>query len=279
MNRWLVIPLILILVVATAFNGYLYLQQSDKLDDALASIDSLQGNIASLEDNLLPVRADIFAVEQAIIDAENLLSSIQTDIDILETHDRIVPQLVEKLEPSVVRIDVSGPGFQASGSGVLITAAGHVLTNNHVIEDANSVTITLMDGTEYNGSVVATEPGRDMAIVKLNTDRTDFSAATLGTSSDIIIGEEIVVIGYALGLEGMASFAKGIASAVRTLDDGYSYIQTDAAINPGNSGGALVNLEGEVIGINVAKLVDTDIEGIGLAIPIDEAKSFIEANT
>jgi serine protease Do len=279
MNKWLLFPVILILVVATAFNGYFYLQQSDKLDAALATIDSLQNNISSFEGNLLPLRADIFAVEQAIIDAENLLGSIQTDIDILETHDRIVPQLVEKLEPSVVRIDVSGPGFQASGSGVLITSAGHVLTNYHVIEDASSVTVTLMDGTKYNGSVIAAEPGRDMAIVKLDTSRTDFPAATLGTSSNLIIGEEVVVIGYALGLDGMASFAKGIASAVRTLEDGFSYIQTDAAINPGNSGGALVNLEGEVIGISVAKLVDTDIEGIGLAIPIDEAKSFIEANT
>jgi len=279
MNRWLFIPIILILSVATAFNSYIYLQQNEKLDDALANIDSLQNTITSLEDNLLPVRADIFAVEQAIINADNLLARIQTDIGILETHDRIVPQLVEKLEPSIVRIDVSGSGFQSSGSGVLITAAGHVLTNNHVIEDANSVQITLMDGTVYDGIVIATEPGRDMAIVELNTNRADFPAVTLGTSANVIIGEEIVVIGYALGLEGMTSFAKGIVSAVRTLDDGYRYIQTDAAINPGNSGGALVNLEGEVIGINVAKLVDTDIEGIGLAIPIDEAKAFIEANT
>jgi len=179
----------------------------------------------------------------------------------------------------VVRIDVSGPGFQATGSGVLITAAGHVLTNNHVVEDARSVQVVLMDGNVYNATVIATEPGRDMAIIKLSTSRTDFPAATLGTSSNLIIGEEVIAIGYPLGLEGMASFAKGIASAVRTLEDGYSYIQTDAAINPGNSGGALVNLKGEVIGLNVAKFVDTDIEGIGLAIPIDEVKSFIEANT
>jgi len=279
MNKWLFIPVILILVVATAFNGYFYLQQSDKLDDALASIDRLQNNLTSFESDLLPLRADILAVQEAVIDAEGLLDRVQTDIDLLETHDRIVPQLVEQLEPSVVRIDVSGPGFRASGSGVLVTSTGDVLTNNHVIENANSVTVTLMDGTVYDGTVIATEPDRDLAIVRLSSGRTDFPAATLGTSSNIIIGEEVVAIGYPLGLEGMASFAKGIASAVRTLEDGFSYIQTDAAINPGNSGGALVNLEGEVIGINVAKFVDTDIEGIGLAIPIDEAKSFIEANT
>jgi S1-C subfamily serine protease len=279
MNRWLLIPVILILVAATAFNGYVYLQQNEKLDDALASIDSLQNNITSLEDNLLPVRADVFALQQAVIDAEGLLDRIQTDIDILETHDRIVPQLVETLEPSIVRIDVFGADFRASGSGVLFTSTGDVLTNNHVIEDANFITVTLMDGTVYDGTVIATEPDRDLAIVRLDSSRTDFPAATLGTSSNIIIGEEVVAMGYPLGLQGMASFAKGIASAVRTLEDSYSYIQTDAAINPGNSGGALVNLEGEVIGINVAKFVDTDIEGIGLAIPIDEAKIFIEANT
>ena len=279
MNRWLLIPVILILVVATAFNGYLFLQQSDKLDDALASIDRLQGNITSLEGSLLPLRADIFAVQQAVVDSGGLLDKIQTDIDILATHDRIVPQLVAMLEPSIVRIDVSGPGLRASGSGVIINSAGDVLTNNHVIEDASSVQVTLMDGTVYDGTVIATELDRDLAIVRLSSSRTDFPAATLGTSSNLIIGEAVVAMGYPLGLEGMASFARGIASAVRTLEDGFSYIQTDAAINPGNSGGALVNLEGEVIGINVAKFVDTDIEGIGLAIPIDEAKSFIEANT
>jgi S1-C subfamily serine protease len=185
---------------------------------------------------------------------------------------------VEKLEPSVVRIDVSGPDFQAPGSGVLVTNTGDVLTNNHVIDDASSIQVTLMDGTVYDGTVFATDPDRDLAIVELNKSRGDFPAATLGTSSNIIIGEEVVAMGYPLGLVGMASFAKGIASAVRTLEDGFSYIQTDAAINPGNSGGALVNLEGEVIGINVAKFVDTDIEGIGLAIPIDDARAFLEAN-
>ena len=86
----------------------------------------------------------------------------------------------------------------------------------------------------------------------------------------------MVAIGYALGLEGQVSFSAGIISATRDFDS-YQYIQTDAAINPGNSGGPLVNLNGEVIGINSAKFVGEDIEGIGLAIPIDEAKEFIES--
>jgi S1-C subfamily serine protease len=279
MNRWLLIPAILILAVSTAFSGYSYFQQNSKLDDALNELSALHDSISSFERDLIPLKADIFALEVQLNGAEGILGQIQEDIVTLETHDRIVPQLVEMLEPSVVRIEVSGPGFRATGSGVLITAAGHVLTNNHVVEDATSVQVVLMDGNVYKATVIATEPGRDMAIIKLSTSRTDFPAATLGTSSNLIIGEEVIAIGYPLGLEGMASFAKGIASAVRTLEDGYSYIQTDAAINPGNSGGALVNLKGEVIGLNVAKFVDTDIEGIGLAIPIDEVKSFIEANT
>jgi len=279
MNRWLLIPAILILAVSTAFSGYSYFQQNSKLDDALNELSALHDSISSFERDLIPLKADIFALEVQLNGAEGIMGQIQEDIVILETHDRIVPQLVEMLEPSVVRIEVSGPDFRATGSGVLITATGHVLTNNHVVEDATSVQVVLMDGNVYNATVIATEPGRDMAIIKLSTSRTDFPAATLGTSSNLIIGEEVIAIGYPLGLEGMASFAKGIASAVRTLEDGYSYIQTDAAINPGNSGGALVNLKGEVIGLNVAKFVDTDIEGIGLAIPIDEVKSFIEANT
>jgi len=279
MNRWLLIPAILILAVSTAFSGYSYFQQNSKLDDALNELSALHDSISSFERDLIPLKADIFALEVQLNGAEGIMGQIQEDIVILETHDRIVPQLVEMLEPSVVRIEVSGPDFRATGSGVLITATGHVLTNNHVVEDATSVQVVLMDGNVYNATVIATEPGRDMAIIKLSTSRTDFPAATLGTSSNLIIGEEVIAIGYPLGLEGMASFAKGIASAVRTLEDGYSYIQTDAAINPGNSGGALVNLKGEVIGLNVAKFVDTDIEGIGLAIPIDEVKSFIETNT
>ena len=112
--------------------------------------------------------------------------------------------------------------------------------------------------------------------MKIDSRRTDFSDAVLGSSADVTVGEEVVVIGYALGLPGQATFTRGIVSAVRIDDfDGLEYIQTDAAINPGNSGGALVNLKGEVIGINTWIFVGEAIGSLGFAIPIDEAKPFI----
>jgi serine protease Do len=119
--------------------------------------------------------------------------------------------------------------------------------------------------------------------VKIDSTRTDFPAATLGFSADITIGEEVVAIGYAEGLPGQATVTTGIVSAVRTLSDHYGnweqYIQTDAAINGGNSGGPLVNLKGEVIGINTWGFVAEDIEQLNFAIPIANAKALLEKVT
>lgn len=182
-----------------------------------------------------------------------------------------VGEVVVFLEPTVVRIETP----EGSGSGVIISRTGYVLTNNHVVEDAHRITITLVSGEKYDGIVVARDEDRDLAIVGIIADRTDFSEAVLGSSEDMMVGEEVITIGYALGLEGQVTISKGIISAIREID-GDNYIQTDAAINPGNSGGPLVNLRGEIMGINAVKYVGEAVEGIGLAIPIDEVKLFIQ---
>lgn len=183
-------------------------------------------------------------------------------------------EVVELLEPSVVEIDAA----EAGGTGVIISQVGHVLTNEHVIAGSPLVKITLMDGVEYDGIVLATDDHWDLAIVGIISNRTDFPEAMLGSSESIIIGDEVVAIGYPL--EGQATFSKGIVSAMRTDEMGDEYVQTDAAINPGNSGGPLVNLRGEVIGINTWKHVWAaewwPAEGMGFAIPIYEAKLLIE---
>lgn len=183
-------------------------------------------------------------------------------------------EVVELLEPSVVEIDAA----EAGGTGVIISRAGHVLTNEHVIAGSPLVKITLMDGTEYDGIVLATDEHWDLAIIGIISDRADFPEAMLGSSESIIIGDEVVAIGYPL--EGQATFSKGIVSAMRTDEMGDKYIQTDAAINPGNSGGPLVNPKGEVIGINTWKYTWVaewwPAEGMGFAIPIYEAKLLIE---
>jgi len=189
-----------------------------------------------------------------------------------ETPSLSIAEIAELLEPAIVRIETS----VGIGSGFIINKSGYMLTNNHVISGFTIVKVILMDGKEYDGVVLKTDVDRDLALLAFITPPSDIVAVSMGTSADSTIGEEVVAIGYALGLEGKVSFSAGIISATRVLD-GYQYIQTDAAINPGNSGGALVNLYGEVIGINSAKFVGEDIESIGLAIPIDEAKDFIES--
>jgi serine protease Do len=157
---------------------------------------------------------------------------------------------------------------------VILTEDGYVLTNYHVIEDNTSVEVTLSDGSSYSATVTGGNQGLDLAILELDSSRNDFPAAILGDYEDIIIGEGVLTLGFPfptdLGQE--LSVSSGIVSSLRFID-GYEYIQTDAAINSGNSGGPLVNLDGEVIGIN--SWVFTLGEGLGFAIPVNNMKEFI----
>jgi len=187
------------------------------------------------------------------------------------THAYSLAEVVILLEPTVVRIETP----ECSGSGIIVSQTGYVLTNNHVVDGITLIKITLMSGANYDGIVIARDERRDLAIVGIIADHSNFSEGMLGSSENIAVGTEVVAIGYSLGLEGQVTSSKGIVSAIRSIDN-CKYIQTDAAINPGNSGGALVNLKGEIIGINTAKYVGEGVEGLGLAIPIDEAKLFIQ---
>ncbi len=241
-------------------------------------VSILEGGISTLGGGISTLEGDVSILEGGISTLEGDVSTLEGDVSALEAHDRAVMDVVALLEPSVVRIEVyKGGGWYGGGSGVIISNTGYVLTNYHVIEDATSIEITLMSGITYDATVIARNEDRDLAIVKIDSTRTDFPEAALGSSADVTVGEEVVAIGFSLlfDLEGQATFTQGIVSAVRTLD-GYEYVQTDAAINPGNSGGPLVNLKGEVIGINTWKYVGEVIEGLGFAIPIDEIKLFIQ---
>jgi S1-C subfamily serine protease len=260
-------------------------------------VSALEGNVSTLEDSVYAmddkvsdVQGDVSALEGNVSTLEGDVSTLEGDVSALEAHDRAVMDVVAKLEPSVVRIDVDlGGGWYVVGSGVIITNTGWVLTNAHVLEDAKSIEITMMDGQTYDGvDDYFVHKTLDIAIVKIDSNRTNFPKATLGSSADVTIGEQVVAIGYALALPGQATFTTGIVSAVRTLEDHMGivreYIQTDALINGGNSGGPLVNLKGEVIGINTWGYeweFDEDgyiievFEGMNFAIPIDDTKSFI----
>ena len=165
------------------------------------------------------------------------------------------------------------PRVSGMGSGVLIDPRGYILTNHHVVDRVQGIVVQLFDGTSYTGRVLQFDPVMDLAILKIDAEHS-LPAVKVGTSSDLMVGETVITIGNAYGYENTVSV--GIVSALHrdvTLSDDQIYrnlIQTDACINPGNSGGPLINVDGELIGINVA--VRAGAQGIGFALPIDEVK-------
>ena len=163
-----------------------------------------------------------------------------------------------------------------AGSGVIISEDGYIVTNNHVIDGAEKITVTTKDGTAYEAKLVGTDSETDVALLKV--EATGLKAVVMGNSSDLQVGDTAVVIGNPLGQLG-GTVTSGIVSALDrdiTLNgNSMSLLQTNAAINPGNSGGALLNMKGEVIGINAAKYSSTEVEGIGYAIPISKAEDIM----
>ena len=163
-----------------------------------------------------------------------------------------------------------------SGSGVIVTSDGYIVTNNHVVEGADAIKVHLEDGTEYTATLIGTDRYTDLAVIKI--DAANLPAATLGNSSDALVCDAVYAIGNPLGVLA-SSVSEGIISGLdRVIKiDGIemTLMQTTAAVNPGNSGGGLFNSRGELIGIVNAKRSGTDVEGLGFAIPIDSAKQVI----
>lgn len=161
------------------------------------------------------------------------------------------------------------------GSGFIIDSQGIILTNAHVVSNADKVTVTLKDGRSFNGEVRGTDQVTDLAVVKINPQGQNLPVAPLGNSSQVKVGDWAIAVGNPVGLDntvtlGIISTLNRPSSEVGILDKRIDFIQTDAAINPGNSGGPLLNAQGEVIGINTA--IRADAMGIGFAIPINKAK-------
>ena len=175
-----------------------------------------------------------------------------------------------------------GPREQnGMGSGVIVTPDGYILTNNHVVEDADELTVELFDGRTVQGKIIGTDPPTDLAVIKI--DLPGLSAAAIGSSDDIRVGDWVLAIGSPFGLD--QTVTAGIISG-KNRDQGIiadgsgfeDFLQTDAAINPGNSGGPLVNLRGELVGINTAILSRTGASaGIGFAIPVSLAKPVLQS--
>ena len=204
-----------------------------------------------------------------------------------------VEQVAQQVLPSVVKIDVAGPQESGSGSGIILSSDGQILTNNHVVAIAGgsgSISVSFNDGSSAKAKVLGTDPLTDTAVIQAE-GVSGLTPATIGKSSDLAVGQGVVAIGSPFGLE--STVTSGIVSALdRPVDVGsdgqgnttaYPAIQTDAAINPGNSGGPLADLNGHVVGID-ASIQTTGSSsteqggsiGLGFAIPIDEVMPIVD---
>jgi serine protease Do len=208
-------------------------------------------------------------------------------------HKGDVHQIVQAVGASVVSVQTRSLGLggflqavpqEGAGSGFILSSDGLIVTNNHVVTGASTITVTLADGRKLDARVLGRDANSDLAVVKV--DAADLPAVKLGRSDALVVGDEVVAIGNALALDGGPTVTQGIISAVdRTISAGAQgrgapgtetlrhLLQTDAAINPGNSGGPLLNAAGEVVGINTA--VAGDAQNIGFAVAIDKALPII----
>jgi S1-C subfamily serine protease len=210
---------------------------------------------------------------------------------VAQANETTINAIYAKLSPSVVMINSvvqsSNGRFgtttgEATGTGLIVDKQGYILTNYHVIDGASSIKVEFSDGSTYTAQVVGTAQQDDLAVLKVSGVSSDkLVVATLGDSSTVKVGDEVIAIGYPYGLE--QSVTSGIVSGLDRDGSGSTtgrtltgLIQVDAAINPGNSGGPLVNAEGQVIGINT--MIESPVDaftGVGLAIPIDHVKSLL----
>lgn len=219
------------------------------------------------------------------------ISSGQTKPTSYSTSTSLISKIAEEVGPTVVGVDTEAvtsgalggnSTSEGSGSGVIFDASkGYIVTNQHVIEGSNKIYVTIPGRNRIAATVVGSDSMSDIAVLKINAS--NLKAATFGDSSKVRVGDLAVAIGNPMGDEYAGTVTSGIISAVNrkmNLSDGndsrrYNLIQTDAAINPGNSGGALINENGEVIGINSIKISEDQVEGMGFAIPINDVKDVI----
>ena len=218
---------------------------------------------------------------ELIVTNGNYAETVGEVTGIERSYDYSLIDIFEKSEESVVQVNVlRGESDGGMGSGFVYSDDGYSITNQHVVRDAQKVTVTFLDGEAYIGDVVGRDRDLDIAVVKVNPSNTYIQPIKIGDSSKLKVGEKIAAIGNPFGLSG--SMTSGIVSQIGRLlpqESGYSIpdvIQTDAAINPGNSGGPLINMKGEVVGINTAIQSATgEFSGIGFAVPSNTVKKVV----
>jgi S1-C subfamily serine protease len=217
---------------------------------------------------IIPSQSDETAMQSQIDEINNLVLTKSKTLSLIE--------IFEKTEPGVVRINTHKNQTENEvggvGSGFVFDKKGHIITNAHVIEDATKTVVTFLDGRSYNAKIIGIDKHTDIGVIKVNADLKLLHPLSLGDSSNLQVGEPVTAIGNPFGLSG--SMTSGIISQMGRLlpsNAGFSIpdvIQTDAAINPGNSGGPLLNMRGEIVGINTAIQSSTgEFTGVGFAIP------------
>ena len=227
---------------------------------------------------------------KTVSNAKLTTSTSTVPSDVSDIVENTLPSIVSITNMSVQEVQnffggISQQESESAGSGIIISQNDSellVVTNNHVVEGSDTLTVTFNDGNSVEAQIKGTDSARDLAVVAVPLDKISddtmnaIKVATLGDSDSLKVGEPAIAIGNALGYG--QSVTTGIVSATGRTIDGFDgeYIQTDAAINPGNSGGALLNANGEVIGINSAKINSSAVEGMGFAIPISDASDVIQ---
>ena len=244
--------------------------------------------VSVAKDKLYPSTADRIETTSGTTSAKSETSSSGSSSNVASVVNEVMPSVVS-ITSTIQSSNYYGFGTQESegaGSGFIVAKTKDnlmIATNNHVVSDATSLTVGFADDTTAKATVVGTDSSADLAVISVkikdikDSTASKIKVATLGSSDDLKVGEEVVAIGNALGYG--QSVTTGVVSAknreVSLTDGTMNLLQTDAAINPGNSGGVLINMDGQVVGINNAKLEDTSVEGMGYAIPITTAKTIL----
>lgn len=217
----------------------------------------------------------------AVLDEDgNVLTSANgAQLPVATVVYRVADSVVEITTETIVRSNRIGQYVTSgAGSGVIISAEGFIITNNHVISGADSIVVTLTDGTRYQAELIGTDEQSDIALLWIDAGNKKLTVAAMGSSFDLVVGEDIIAIGNPLGSLG-GTVTEGIISAtareISIEGTDMTLLQVSAPINPGNSGGGLFNMAGELIGIVNAKCSSDDVEGLGFAIPIDTAYTII----
>lgn len=258
----------IVLSGAAGFGGGLLAARFSEGEEAPSTVSNLSSSVSSsMSGSLDPVNAtNVVSTAGAMTTAQIAAATANS--------------VVEITTESVV----TGGGFwvqqyvaSGAGSGVILSEDGYIVTNNHVIEDATSVTVRLHSGESYEAQIVGADSEKDVALLKI--EASGLSPAVIGNSDNLVVGEETVAVGNPLGQLG-GTVTNGIVSALDreiTIDgQSMNLLQTNAAINPGNSGGGLFNEKGELVGLVVAKSAGSDLEGLGFAIPVNDVMDVVE---